>query len=184
MMRELDSFLLARATRFSHAIQRTTGITNYFIAKVGVGIAAIGLLADIVNYFLHLILPSPTLWIVVLDFLFLIDMIWRSLILSRADEHNWSSNRAKPAELLRFTESYLWRLFWFGAFIVDCFRIVGHRQSQYFGLIVAQKAGLSLGLCIFGYFVAVDPLPPGMSKLRQWLSAFGQHQELAKEHGQ
>lgn len=47
----IDAWILGICTKFTHHFQRTTGLTNYFPAKVGVAFVFIEIMISIMNYF-------------------------------------------------------------------------------------------------------------------------------------
>jgi hypothetical protein len=168
---KLDAFLLERATRLSHWLQRTTGLTCYFIAKLGVFVAGSSLLVDIVNHFLKFLQTHTPLWVVVLNmFLFLV-MVLNSLDLTKADET--IGDGVLPRHLQPYvTQGPTWRLVVMsvtlvsaGLFAWDYF----FGRYRFFMLEFMHAVWFPAGMTVFYYFVAVLPLPPGKSKVRRWL---------------
>jgi hypothetical protein len=100
VIKKIDSLILAACTRFSHWLQRLTGLTNYFVAKIGVGCTAVSVMVEIAN-FVHGMFKNPTpLPIVIIDTVTLLGCIYRSLICTKAQDRLYESADTKPADLL------------------------------------------------------------------------------------
>lgn len=161
-----DNKVLEVCTKSSHKLQKATGLTNYFVAKMGVGITSLSLTVDIVN-FLHQFLPykTPTSGLV-LDGLCFLNMISNSIDCTKAEDR---LDDIKPSFLFRYRNRYN-RFLWWGFLIFDSIRF--YFSHQYNFLNFARTEFFSVGLLIFYYFIAVDPLPPGKSKIREWIESF------------
>lgn len=170
----MDAFVLAGCTKLSHSLQRFTGLTNFFIAKIGVFLCSLNCVERIGNYFLRF-LPKQTH---ALEFVCLVIMLLvnfaRTFILNRADESMLSEARTKWRSL----QSALWErivFIWFS--LGDVFGFIFQRSH---GLLdCVSSTFFSLGILIFFYFSLVDPLPPGKSKVRQWFESFRLVRQLA-----
>lgn len=174
LFNKLDQAILNFCTKFSHKLQRATGITCYFLARIGVALTAISVIADAINYF-HQFLPGKTiLFSVAVDGMILLSCFLRSVACQRGEESIGEST--KPSELLLYMQTGLWRLVWVVFLVVDLFttatHVFGAKHQPFMGTFL-QQVMFSLGLSLFYYFIAVDPLPPGTSKVREWLSNFG-----------
>lgn len=181
MIRAVDAAILGICTKFSHALQRAIGLTNYFIAKLGLAMSATDVVVEAINYF-HPFLHSKTKWwLLVLYTMLLVEFYLRTLFLTKAEEHLWSGSCTKPQELKNLC-IWWWRvtwLFWLGLDLsVYTF---SHLRGPYWFLEFVCQTWFSGGLVIFYYFVAVDPLPPGKSWLRKWIENFRRQPELATE---
>jgi hypothetical protein len=174
MLERLDNLILSQATKIAHRFQRLTGLTTYFIANIGVGFSSLAIILDIFNYFYPFLLHKTPLFGLIMDILIVFMMIKDSIFLIKANEHVGSN--VKPAEIYR---ALIWgsflRPFWFGFLILDIISFISfislfHKYKfavpSFFG-----DVGFSLGLTIFYYFVAVEPLPPGKSKIREWIES-------------
>lgn len=174
-MKTIDTFILSICTKISHALQRATGLTCYFIAKIGIAISTLDLIVETLNYFYKFLHFSTTVFGLVILTLCLLTMIHRSIVCSKAEDHLWSGRLTRPAELLPYSESILWRILWVALFLIDIFcAFLGMHKYHHIFLEVVSQCFFSLGLIIFYYFIAVNPLPPGMSKLRKWINNFSQ----------
>ena len=166
----VDDALLRICTRFSHKLQRTVGLTNYFIAKIGVAMAALSLLAEILNYsYKFLRYYHIGTFALAIDGFLLLSMILRTLHLSEAENN---LDDIKPAALKGYTGSLGWRIFWLIALLVDWIAIARPPREPRFLLAVVVTTFFSNGMLIFYYFVEVNPLPPAKSKLKEWLEKF------------
>lgn len=179
-MNKIDAAILRIATRLSHMLQRSCGVTNYFVAKVGVGISVFGILPEIVDYF-HPFLRSRTSTVLLcLDLVVLVRAVDRSLACSRADEHLWTHAAVKPMELLQYTQSSFWRLMWVTFAVLDITHTSIRTAISHLSIAdIMANTFFSGGLTIFYYFIAVDPLPPGTNKLREWFHNLGKTRTLA-----
>ena len=117
MLQKIDKVLLDLCTRLSHWCQRNIGITNFFFAKIGIGLVGVHLLVRIANY-LHQFLRRPTGMIT--------------------------------------------------TFICCIILYTVYRRSE-----ASAEIFFSTGFTIFYYFIAVQPLPPGKSRVRQWIEGLG-----------
>jgi hypothetical protein len=164
----IDSAILVVCTRISHALQRAVGLTNYFIAKVGVGISALTLFADITNYFHQFLSDKSSLSYVMLLLFILYTLVYRSLACAKAEDYLWSGKVLKPSEILIFKNRFV-RLLWL-VFLTCDVCLLPYRLHKYPLIDIFDKSGFSIGLFIFYYFIAVDPLPPGTSKVKEFFS--------------
>jgi len=171
MVSKLDSFLLDLCTRFSHWLQRTTGLTNFFIAKIGVALVVLNMVVWLLNY-LHRFLIEPTstgtLFFVGPIVFF---AIWRSLALAKAEERLLSDTPAIDRMLM---SSLALRLVWM-FFLAQEGLIFGLSVKRMHHIVLEIFGGLgwSFGMVIFSYFVAVHPMPPGKSRLREFVDSIG-----------
>jgi hypothetical protein len=166
----LDNFLIAKATSAAHRFQRLTGLTTYFIARIGVAISALSIIVEMLNYLYPFLSGKTSMGAMIIGFLCLLLAIQYSIVLGKAEESVGSN--VKPAILLPFiTRSYVWRIFWLWGLAFDLVVFFAH-HSRFVVLEFLWGPGYPLGLVIFFYFVKVDPLPPGKSKVREWIEGF------------
>jgi hypothetical protein len=164
----LDDKIHTICTSLSHKLQQFCGLTNYFIARVGVALTAISVIADVINYY-HRFLPFASGIVgVVFDGLILISCISRSIACQRGDES--VGNNTKPAHVLFYTERPFWRVLWVALTIWDTAIAVFSTNPL---LAWLQLGTFSLGCAVFYNFIIVTPMPPGTNKVREWLSSFG-----------
>lgn len=170
MIKKIDTFLLSCCTRFSHALQRTTGLTCYFVAKIGIGLVALNMIVEILDYYLKFLVAHTQLFGVIMNAIILVIMVARTAELAKAEEN--IGNKTKPRQLLRYIFPWWWRIFWLTFFIWDSLATVFiQRRSHHHFLDFVDTLFFSMGLVIFYYFVAVDPLPPGTSKVKKFINS-------------
>lgn len=171
---KLDKAILNFCTKFSHNIQRNIGLTCYFIARIGVAFTAISVIADVINYY-HQFLPNKSIMAnVVIGGLIMVSCFLRSLACQKAEDSIGSNT--KPAALLLYTQGGFWRLIWLGFLCLDLATTAVSVFGAHHTPLIAtfeQHVFFSLGLSLFYYFIAVDPLPPGTSKVREWFDNLG-----------
>jgi hypothetical protein len=164
---QIDDWILERCTRISHALQRTTGLTNYFVAKVGVGLTSLSVLTRILNYFHQFLRTKMSLWELAIVGLMLGCQVSRHADCNKGEES--LGDYVKPAQILPYLESRGTRLFWAGMGILDAVLVAIPPHSHSLLLEMIAYQWFSLGLAILYYFIVVTPLPPGKSKLREWV---------------
>src|SRR5271168_5052658 len=90
-----DAVIHDACTKFSHRLQRATGLTCYFVAKVGVGLIALSCIAEIINYYFRF-LPDPTsLFLTVLSVIILLSCVLRSVVIQKGEDS--IGQNTKPA---------------------------------------------------------------------------------------
>jgi uncharacterized integral membrane protein len=167
----VDEKILAQFTKVAHAFQRWTGRTTYTLAKVGVGLAAIEVMADCFNHFHQFLFVKTTGLGVFIDFILFVYLVWRSFLCTRAEDFaQSSSSNVKLVELLPY-EDFQWRLVWTASFLftvlLSLFLLC---DNQSFKLVdAAVDSMFPLGIMMFYYFIAVNPLPPGTNKIGEWV---------------
>jgi hypothetical protein len=171
VLKKIDSAILAGCTRFSHWLQRMTGLTNYFVANVGTGCAAIGMMLRIANYFHRMFDEPTTLFDTVIYGAMMFVAISTSLNCTRAQDDFLSGKITKPAELqMYYSLGNFVRLPFAALFLLQSFTLcLRLPQNPYWLLNIAGRTFPTLGFTTFFYFIVVDPLPPGRSKVRQLL---------------
>jgi hypothetical protein len=160
-----DTAVLRACTALSRNLQRQVGLTNYFVAKIGIGLMATSVLIDTGNTFSHVLprIVSPLmLWI---NIPFLAILVWRSYACSWA-ETDISETPAQHPMLV----STIWdRLTWITWSVLDVCIFAFGKRHQWPVLEFADDTFFCLGSAVFYCFVAVRPLPPTKSRLRKWL---------------
>lgn len=170
----IDDAIHTACTRFSHKLQQFCGLTNYFVARIGVGFTAICVIADVINYY-YRFLPEPSsLFLVVISLLILLSCIHRSIACQHGEDK--VGENVKPASVLYYTERPFWRVIWTGLAVMDTGFAFRHSP---FVLSWLQLGAFSFGCALFYNFIIVNPLPPGKNKVKEWLSNFGRQPQLA-----
>lgn len=168
MFQQLDDKIRRAATKFAHGLQRATGLTSYFLARIGVLLAAFAIVIETVNYFHQFLLYKTTTFDLCIAGPLIALLGWRSIIITKAEESIGSNS--KPSILMPYlTESYFWRITWVVFTLMDILiSCLIHSPSPVYETI--RRVGFSSGITIFSYFILIDPLPPGTSKIREWIS--------------
>jgi hypothetical protein len=171
MFQALDKALLSLAAKFAHRLQRLTGLTSYFIARLGVTISVLALLVYALNYGHHFLAHTSSFFGMVSSGICLLPLVWRSILVQKAEENLGSD--VKPAILIvQLSEHWFWRMLWLSIMPVGILLGWGcFMRSHYLVYEVFNEVGYPLGISLFSYFIMVDPLPPGKSKLREWLGS-------------
>ena len=168
----VDATILAFFTKVSHKFQRLTGRTNFFLAKTALCLAGLDILANIGNYWLHFLARETNIVQLVLG-ITVITFLFKDMYLCDRDEDNAidSSNRATTFHYL-YKSQVVRLMFVFTAFWLLPLGV---------GELLTGKAAFTFRLLsflymyaitAFFYFIAVDPLPPGKSKIREWAESF------------
>ena len=169
MLERLDNKILEKLTKFSHWFQKMTGLTSYFFAKTGLAIATLSSIISLLNYFSKFLHRGTDSFSIVL---MVINLLGFGIILNKINryEDNVSSEIVKL-----FSFSIYLRIFFICFSIYDFVTlpiILSHKDSHYFILEVIAYVGFSWGFLIFIYFIEIIPLPPGKSRIRQFIEGF------------
>lgn len=186
----LDAAILAWFTGISHQFQRLTGRTNFFLAKLCLCGASTSILVFVLNYWMPLLsVPSDLLFAIVMG-IFLLYFLVR---MRHADQMEERSSRIN--EHIRLPEDWMLRNEFvpFPAYLTEIHQKnalarLGHLAFCTFFFILSLYIDLVApgGLLFFkllkniyfpcmvasDYFMAVFPLPPGKSKIREWAESF------------
>jgi hypothetical protein len=168
----IDFWLMIAATKISHRLQRATGLTCYFVARVGLAISVLSLVycAVIVVFMTFPFWGTFFKLSTVLFFGIICGQQWkRSHELIKAEERLYNSSQPTLSQFVRTPGPA--RVFW------AIGTVFGVAFDVYFGLVdktapyLFQQCGFYIGMTIFSYFGSVVPLPPGKSKLRKWIDS-------------
>jgi hypothetical protein len=176
----IDKRINKFCTVVSHRLQRGTGLTCYFIARVGVGMMGLDVIAEIINAFFRF-LPNKTPLVITFICCFVLLMcINRSRLCQRADDTLGEAlPRGLMAEIVGELNAFF-RVFWLVWAIFDLaifFAWPPHSLGRFI-----QQCLFSMGAFIFHNFVAVFPLPPGKSKVSEWIKAMLFRWQPAEAH--
>ena len=168
----LDEKILAFCTKFAHQVQWLTGRTNFFIAKIGIGITALAVLIDIANYFQQFLYAKTDVVTLIMFGLYPVFLVFKSHECDKADTAVSNSERALPKVSPMACESPAWRLFFVALSIFSLAHFSGSFAVMTYPLLEALSRCFALGIVVHDYFIMVVPLPPGTSKIREWLGKF------------
>ncbi|OGN16700.1 MAG: hypothetical protein A3C88_02705 [Candidatus Yanofskybacteria bacterium RIFCSPHIGHO2_02_FULL_50_12] len=171
MIEWIDERILALFTKFSHWFQRLTGLTNFFWARVCLGLFAVGILISVANYWFPILATETPLLGVMLASIWLAYVLAFTELTHRADQHFWSGANTKHSVQRVLSENAIERvlLLVVGALLlVLSFKALANNPevSIWPQIYVSLDPGY---LSSATYFAIVDPLPPGKSKVRQWI---------------
>ncbi|MEK7643540.1 MAG: hypothetical protein AAB372_03805 [Patescibacteria group bacterium] len=168
----IDAFMLAQCTRVAHWLQRTTGRTTYSIAKCFLSLAMLSDIIRALNYWGHFLVMGYSL----LSVITIIPMTGVFLLYSYLCDKS-------DADLLSSQLASVKKPF-FLALGEPKFRIIQLAVSISENLVILHILTLSrmpildiiaeswvTYMMLFCYFASVDPLPPGISKLHEWLES-------------
>lgn len=167
----VDGAILKIFTKISHRFQRLTGKTNFFLAKCCMMINAIIILMYILNYWFPLLSFKTPMFSTLVNVVVTALMF---LIMSDCDTANNAALCEKKAKVNFGLFDYLvTRLFLF----INLFTVpweIQHALSVPQGIIVCNilAATSAIWWYMFAYFIAVHPLPPAKSKIREWIESF------------
>jgi hypothetical protein len=174
LMRRIDGLLIRLATLVAHGVQRWTGRTSFFLAKCGLLVWAIENLLNLFNYFS----PQPSLpradrADVSVALMVLTGVIMRVHFLDRADDALRHGSEALPTWVLMARQGSAWgvRILLVALTLAFVAKMVDEWTKPLAVIRVLGDCGVG-GWTAFEYFVLVDPLPPGVSKVREFFSRF------------
>ena len=173
----IDGKILAACTKFSHWFQRLTGRTNFFLAKIGVFVTAFSTLVETINYFTNFLWFKTTLGFLLILLLLNLFLISDAIRCDEAENKSLTSEERTDffrGRADRFNR-ILWLLFslyyWTIWFPMNIVAHPKHVDVLHIGMNAAANV-FSPGLAIFYYFICVVPLPPGKSRVKEWLEKF------------
>lgn len=156
----IDTLILALCTKFSHWLQRVTGRTNFFVAKIGFFVICLVVLVRIVNYWFPLLGYTEPL---VMLFVYIILISIMTKLVYRCDDNEYRLYQGKT--LYNITPSgYLYRMIWVFLSVADTVGLFFEFSVQ-----IVLSGFFNWGSFITVYFLAVTPLPPGISKIQKML---------------
>jgi len=167
----VDAKILDAFTRFSHRLQRFTGRTNFFFAKLCAFIVTLALVMDILNFYHQVLVMKTSLFVIVLDCMLCIIMFLLAISCDQAENTAMSSERAVHPLLVPDPFS---RIIFLVASVVSSFAFiffVSFGLTRYPILEVIDRC-FCPAFCAYEYFISVNPLPPGKSKVREWIDGF------------
>lgn len=180
MFKDLDELVFLIFTKFAHWFQRLTGRTNYFLAKVGILVVLASITITITSYAAPMVPEEekpPLLIVFLLVYVGVMD-IWRMTQLDVAERDLLNSKSSAPAKRQLFKDELGSRVFWIFACMGTAYlniKIPAPFTFWRFG-----ESMFPFGVLIFRYFVDVDPLPPGKSKVKEFFEAITAYLSPAK----
>lgn len=167
MLKALDRKIIEKLTKFSHWFQKLTGLTCYFFAKLGLFIVLHSLVIRAMNYFSPIITAHSSPIDILLLFFFGYLSAVEMCALNRAQENN-TQGQVKVGGFSRQFRMFLWIFLMYEMY----FLVFSIRNAPFKLLEILAYVGFPFGTLFFCYFIEVTPLPPGKSKVRQWIEGF------------
>ena len=180
----LDDKVFLFCRKLAHWFQRMTGVTSYLLAKNCVILVLFVWVLNAINFFwpflfvptdlMNMLAISLVVWLHFGNFVQTIrslsnlhDLLYtagESFFVSRFRKINASDESPDVASILRISLLSMQVATYFGFFISS-------KKSTFlfFDLI---ESSLLLWLVAFWYFVSISPLPPGTTKVGEWIKGF------------
>jgi hypothetical protein len=164
MTRRVDGAIIAGVARVAHGLQRWTGVISYQLSKWSMYWLCVSvILITAVRWSdVFAVLPNDPI-VTALNPLVFVLQAWRFPIFDRVIRQ-WRSDPTVKLIEIRFLQWPVWLRVTFipvGCFeVLYAFRVAG-ASVPVLGLFVMQTVPILLS----GYFIEVDPLPPGESKI-------------------
>lgn len=182
-LRAIDGAILGFFTRMSHAFQRLTGRTNFFLARIMIIVISISLIVAICNYWIPILHRRSYSFEVAIDALVLLIFIWHFHYCKKAEEQVFSGNKTflfrvpfdgfEKMGLMSFL-----RLFAASSGIIS---IIFYSVGGFIGAYDPAGSALFIFrfldfafmpvLSAYLYLLAVHPMPPGRSKIYEWIES-------------
>lgn len=166
----IDERILALFTKFSHWFQLLTGRTNYFLAKVCLFLVMSAWVIEGINYWIPVLDEKTYVIEVVLFVVLFFGQVFLVKSLDRAEEDLFSGHKAK--KWTGMETSVELRILWVGSVFLLVpaeFHRLTQPSVEGFWLFNFNDALWPIYLIFAFYFAAVNPLPPGKSRVRQFL---------------
>lgn len=166
----LDRWTLAKVESFSHKVQATTGLTNFWLARSIV-------LVDIS----HEMLDKRVAGTIIMTFVFLFTFLYERDTQKRLEQ-------GFKNELAKTVWAVVARVFLLIVSLINVFSVVllslfvltlsAAYPKETIGLVAKlfelwAVVPLSLLPTGFWYLLSVTPMPPGPSRLRKWIASLG-----------
>lgn len=164
----LDAFILKCFTKFAHRFQKITGRTNYFLAKIGLAIVVAAVSVAILGCVLPILTEKVSPIFAFICGLIAIAEISRMAKLDRAEKDAIESSEVRVKHFIS-ENSLVSRMIWVFFSVQDTLILIFSNTPITIWRIFLYSA--STGLLIYYYFIAVDPLPPGKSKVKEFFEA-------------
>ena len=174
MVAKLDAFILDRLTRFCHWFQRLTGKTNYFLAKIFLFLALNSILVRIINHWIPLLGYETYLFFEILIALVIFPLYINDIYSCDKSENRLLSGNELSKE--RFysvnLNSIFWRILWLLLALIDVLSFISVFYTQRGVLLFKLLDDFALFIFLVSYLLNVEPLPPGKSKIKEWIESF------------
>lgn len=175
-LEKLDNKILSFFTKISHKFQLLTGRTNFFLANICLTALALNAVLKIINYLFPILIMRTSGLDLLVMFLFVYLISNDKQKLKKADETAFDSNGAHSKTRFDLNSNCAWRLIFLVTAIltlpVMCLIAVGVEPVKTGRLFEIIGDSFAITITCYFYFTEVIPLPPGKSKVREWLESF------------
>lgn len=166
-MNEIDDLLIAIAKRVSLWTIKTVGVSNYRIARIGLGLCMLEEISMIINR-ISQFLPKPTDLFGICLAPFLIGYItacYRACV--RAENESGASRTMEGFLCIHQSMRIMWIVSVILFFPIEIYEFTIGNKMHFL-----QNYIYEVGQVIFTYFVSVGTLPPSVSRLRKFIESF------------
>ncbi len=154
----VDAWIVSKCAKFSHWLQRTVGLTSYFVVKVGIFLCVLSLMMTIINYWWQFLVVKTTLITVLFYSVYLFGYMHDIHLCNKNEE---LLQQGKPLIKIQSTGLPIRMLcILFSVYCVSYSVISGYNVANFLAASL-----FPCGSVLVFYFLAVTPLPPGTSKL-------------------
>lgn len=172
MLTKLDNYILSLFTKFCHWFQRLTGKTNFWLAKFTVFLMFFRDGIYLYNYWFPVLKQKTSLFDAV--FVGLIAPLWSMWALWNCDQgeaNKYSETKTKSRLSLIYSQKFrkFYLVFNFFILLTEGISVFAKEGTLSFKLVYVI---LGNAVTAFIYLVVVDPLPPGKSKIQEWIEGF------------
>lgn len=171
----IDTKILSLFTKFSHKIQIITGKTNFFLARLVIIIMGISVVFFVLNIFTPLssTRADPLLGgLAGVFWIYAVSKDWNKL--EQAENDSLSEVPAKTRFFIKGEDCFSRILWGFFSILFSRPLVNGILHPKIHWVIEIILHSFLFMITIYVYLTSVTPLPPGKSKVRQWLESFGQ----------
>lgn len=170
IVEKLDSAVLTFFTNISHRIQVVTGKTNFFLVKAALYIISIDIMISTLNYWFPLLERPTHPFMIIINFLCFCGFIFLMTECDKAEQSAQSDNPTKF--IIEFPPVVrLVILFSLGSLTIPSDIVTLMTPNGIFAFKFCRLLG-TIAYIAFVYLVNVHPLPPGKSKIQEWMESF------------
>lgn len=176
----LDNVILAFFTRISHAFQRLTGRTNFFLAMLAIIVMSISCIVAICDYWVPVLRNHHSnSFDVAINGFVLLTFVWHFQFCKMAEERAFSGDQTllpwRPfASIEKMGLSGFLRVFSISsASIVTALFMAYELRYPVEELFLFRFLYYMFlpALSMYLYLIAVHPMPPGKSKVQEWIES-------------
>ena len=170
-----DALILSFFTKISHKFQQATGQTNFFLAKCCIFLLGLSLCIHLINFFVRILNQETDIFLLSVMVVMGI-LLNKHLSLCEKEDKNLKNSIEKPTKNPREIGLFSLRIItiFICFFTVNYYNLVKELSQPKVSLIFEiLNHGFSPVYCSYLYFISVTLLPPGKSRIREWIESFG-----------